>query len=332
MFEHRTVDLFEDIAANLDDEVGADAEDETVERCMVKLAQGEPVRNYRLAPRMAVGQNMCGFEQFAVAEPADRTGVAVRAQDPLAKRFLMQAPHSQSGDVAAAGFGDLCPRNVGFGSREAPVVDGDLETEIAGIVADYEDGPARQLLSPSHTRQIDKRHAPEQCQPQASVVTVVGIGPSVPVVQQAGFGVETVIIGRRLSSARRCGGNAEGDFGKDSGLEDPLRANQRDPLAAEGEAKREDLPGQHVALNRCPRREEVEGSETDRPVEVVPWHRRARNIANGFGVNPTVNRCPQCAREPRKALDARAVASAGRVTFEHHRQAHGGAWVPSNAE
>src|SRR5207249_11961577 len=49
VLKHRPVDLFQDVEAHLDLEVGRDADDVGVERGMMELAEREAVGDYRLA-------------------------------------------------------------------------------------------------------------------------------------------------------------------------------------------------------------------------------------------------------------------------------------------
>ena len=102
--QHRAVDLFQNVAPDLDDTVRPYAKNVRVERGMVELAEGESVRNDRLAARVPIGEDVRGFEKLAVTQPADRTRLTIRA--PLAPDYL---PHAyaqritrRSTDIAAA--------------------------------------------------------------------------------------------------------------------------------------------------------------------------------------------------------------------------------------
>jgi hypothetical protein len=56
--EHRAVRLSEDGRADLDDVVGADGEEEAIERGVVELAQRDAVADDRLALGVAVGRDV----------------------------------------------------------------------------------------------------------------------------------------------------------------------------------------------------------------------------------------------------------------------------------
>jgi len=56
VLEHRPVDLFQDVEAHGDPEVGRDADEVAVEGGVVELAEREAVGNDRLAQGMAVGE------------------------------------------------------------------------------------------------------------------------------------------------------------------------------------------------------------------------------------------------------------------------------------
>jgi hypothetical protein len=60
--QHRSVDLLEDVRTDLDLQVGPDAEDVPVERCMVDLAERESVGDDRLTSGVAIRQDVGGIE------------------------------------------------------------------------------------------------------------------------------------------------------------------------------------------------------------------------------------------------------------------------------
>ena len=68
--EHGAVDFAKDVLANLNDEVGSDPDEVGIERCVMQLAQRDPVRDHRVATRLAVGDDVRSVEQFLVAELA----------------------------------------------------------------------------------------------------------------------------------------------------------------------------------------------------------------------------------------------------------------------
>ena len=61
MFEHGPVDFFEHGEADLDAVGGIHADDVTIERRVMQLAEREPVRDARLAFGIAVGDDVRSF-------------------------------------------------------------------------------------------------------------------------------------------------------------------------------------------------------------------------------------------------------------------------------
>jgi hypothetical protein len=90
VLEHRAVDLLEHVEADLDLEVGCDADDVGIEGRVMQLAQREAVGNHWLSQGMAVGQDMGSVQQLVMAEPADGTALTVGTEHTLAKAALVQ--------------------------------------------------------------------------------------------------------------------------------------------------------------------------------------------------------------------------------------------------
>ena len=87
--QHGTISFLEDVASNLDDAIGADSEEVTIERRMVELAQCEPVRHERLTQRISVGDDVRCVEQLVVVEAAQGTGLTVRMENADSERALV---------------------------------------------------------------------------------------------------------------------------------------------------------------------------------------------------------------------------------------------------
>ena len=143
--QHWSVNFFEDVRADFDMQVGANAEDVPVKRGVVDLAECESVRHDWLAPGMAVRQNVCGVQKFGVPEPADGTRRAVGNQDPLAELGLMDSNEPFLGDVGAsrlgAGFDQLVATQALFSIKA------DSEGEGSWIVSLHERRPHREVLT-----------------------------------------------------------------------------------------------------------------------------------------------------------------------------------------
>lgn len=60
-----------------------------IEGSMVELAQRETVRNDRQCLRMFVRENVRGIQQLSVPQPANRTALAVRAENANAELLLV---------------------------------------------------------------------------------------------------------------------------------------------------------------------------------------------------------------------------------------------------
>ncbi len=91
-------DTAQHVEAHGDLEVGRDADEIAVEGGVVELAEREAVGNDRLPQRMAVGEDVSGFQQLAMAEPADGAAAACRGPGRRAPR----RPSSVSPSCATA--------------------------------------------------------------------------------------------------------------------------------------------------------------------------------------------------------------------------------------
>ena len=89
MFEHRAVDLAENILADVDQQVWRDAEDVRVVGRVMDLAKGEPVGDLGQAAVVVIGDDVSRVEEEDVAEVAHRAAAAVGTEDHLAEPMLM---------------------------------------------------------------------------------------------------------------------------------------------------------------------------------------------------------------------------------------------------
>src|SRR5579862_8085072 len=124
---------------------------------MVELAECEAVRDNRFTTRVTVGENVRGVEQLSMAQPADGAGVSVRGKNASAECGLVEALDGQSRNVTAPGIRDL--NRPGVRNPEPAVVDRDLETEVAGIIADHEHRPGRRVVTLLHAEQVYERRS-----------------------------------------------------------------------------------------------------------------------------------------------------------------------------
>src|SRR5687767_3687926 len=95
----------ENVLADVDDEVGADAHDVRVESTMMEAAEGEAVRDDGFTPWVAIRKDVRRVEQLGVAQPADGASLLIRAEDAPPEALLVQAPACQLGDVPATSLG-----------------------------------------------------------------------------------------------------------------------------------------------------------------------------------------------------------------------------------
>lgn len=100
--QHRAIDFYEDVGSDLDDVVGTDPEDVGVEGCVMDLAEREAVRHDRIATVVTVSEDVRSVEQLYVSDLTDGAALAVRAQDALAERSLVEAHHGEARDVGAS--------------------------------------------------------------------------------------------------------------------------------------------------------------------------------------------------------------------------------------
>src|SRR6266852_7034217 len=99
MLKHRPVDFLQHVAAHGDLEVGRDADEIAVQGGVVELAEREAVGNDRLPQGMAVREDVSGFQQLVMTEPADGAALLVGAEHTLAKAPLVQALPDHRGHV-----------------------------------------------------------------------------------------------------------------------------------------------------------------------------------------------------------------------------------------
>ncbi len=168
------------------------------------------------------------LEQPRVLEIADSAALPVRAQDPLSEALLMKTALGRRCDVQPpsllVALGHITGRGL---SRDLPVIDGHCERELLLIVPDDEHGVLSGILALDQSDEVDERKLHLHRKTKSTVVTVRGVGTSVPVVDQA-VGPDRVLI--RPSLAFFDGDRREADREVQYGwLPNPGRANQGHP-------------------------------------------------------------------------------------------------------
>ena len=126
MLQHRAVDLAEDVGPHFDDEVGPHAEDVPIESGMVQSAQREAVRDDRFSARVAIGENVRGFEELDLFQTTDGTAILIGPKHAFAEGLLVNALQRESRHVAAASFGQGIGQARRRGAELAIVLRGDL--------------------------------------------------------------------------------------------------------------------------------------------------------------------------------------------------------------
>jgi hypothetical protein len=95
VLQYRTVAVAQHIGSNDDSEVlWLNADESKVVRCVVQLAQTEPIRDDGLAQGVSVWIDVRGVEQISILELAHRALILIRREYALAKCALVKsAPH-----------------------------------------------------------------------------------------------------------------------------------------------------------------------------------------------------------------------------------------------
>ncbi|HET6639045.1 MAG TPA: hypothetical protein VFH82_09725, partial [Gemmatimonadota bacterium] len=107
--EHRTVDFLENIHPYIDPTVRTNAENVPVVRCMVELAERQPVRDDRVSLRVLIGKDVRRVEEFSVAKPADRTAFPISPQHAFAEPGLMEPVAGLDRNIGSTSIGALVP-------------------------------------------------------------------------------------------------------------------------------------------------------------------------------------------------------------------------------
>ena len=87
--EHRTVDLAQQPARDVNDPARIDAEEVAVERQVVDRAQRHPVHDRGHSLGLGVGNDVRGLHQLPLAERADRAAMAVGPHHVELEALLM---------------------------------------------------------------------------------------------------------------------------------------------------------------------------------------------------------------------------------------------------
>jgi hypothetical protein len=89
VFQHRAVDLFENVKSYVNDVIGSDADDVAIKRGVVELTERQPVGDLWITCRIAVSNDVRSVEELLMLESADCAVPAVGGNDALAERLLM---------------------------------------------------------------------------------------------------------------------------------------------------------------------------------------------------------------------------------------------------
>jgi hypothetical protein len=117
--------------------------------------------------------------------------------------------------------------------------------------------------------QVHKGNPALHREAQGDVIAVARIGPTISI--EDPVGPHLILIGPRATLDDGCCGDAKRHVPEDRGLEDALRAQQRNPVSFEVKPPLEDLVGQRVWMQDRLLREELKRRESDSAVDVVHW-------------------------------------------------------------
>jgi len=199
VLEHGAVGFVEDVGADLDYVVGADAQDVAVESGVVEFTQGDAIGHDGQATGVAVGDDVGGVEEFRVFETAQGALLLVRPDYFFAKGALVQPGAHGGGDVDPSGFGGVFGHGKGLlilgrlGIDGPGVVGRYCEGEGIGIVADDEYGPDGQVAPLDDAVEVDEGDLVLHGTAQADVVSVMGICAAIAIEQEAVRG-EAVVV------------------------------------------------------------------------------------------------------------------------------------------
>jgi hypothetical protein len=122
----------------------------------------------------------------------------------------------------------------------AGIINGNRERQVSRIIADDKDGPRSNISARNNAVEVDQRQLVRHGETETSVVGMIGIRASILVPQ------ETVRPERVVVRPLWRGCNGQRHFPKNFGLEDTLRADQRNSDAVENESLGQDLSRQDV--------------------------------------------------------------------------------------
>lgn len=79
MNEHWPIGVRQHVRSNLNHVVGSKSNQVAIERRVVKIAERNTIGDLGFAQRIAVGHDVCGFEQLAASETTDCTVMLICA-------------------------------------------------------------------------------------------------------------------------------------------------------------------------------------------------------------------------------------------------------------
>ena len=120
-----TINLFENVRANLNDVVWAHSQEESIEGRVVQAAERQPVSHSRLTPWFRIRDDVGRIQQLAMPEATEGALIAVGKKYALAEHPLVKALARKRRDVFAT-------RSVGYLSEALPRRSEDID--LGGIV------------------------------------------------------------------------------------------------------------------------------------------------------------------------------------------------------
>jgi hypothetical protein len=257
--KHRAVAVIEESLRYLNDKIRTHADQVDVVGHVVDFAQSQPVRDHGVTLGLAIGDDVGGIQQLGFVQTAHGTAFAVRSQDPGSKDGLVKSDTGEPLKVRPLRWRDSCEIDEALA-----FVDGNGELVTRRILLDQPYGIPRHVDASGNPNEVGKRQSLEHRRSQRSVVSVVGVGASVLVTDEA---VITDVVNVRRRLIRLGEGRSDGEGGAQvCWFPDPSLHDQADWPAIEGEG-----------VDVC-RGESAVRAGLEKPIEVLEHRRPEQSI------------------------------------------------------
>jgi hypothetical protein len=99
--EHRSIGFREDGRTDFDHVIRSNGEEETIERGVMQLAEGDAITHDWLAPEIAVRRDMRSVEKLLVPQSAKSAPLSISANHTLTESNLMQSAAERSRHIGS---------------------------------------------------------------------------------------------------------------------------------------------------------------------------------------------------------------------------------------